>query len=270
MNTTIFSLIAVLLYLVTAARIALPLWRSRVDTPASLALNFGLALAALALHAGSLYHSLLTPAGINLGVFNTFSLVTWLVAVILVGSALFRPLANLAVAVFPCAALAIVLDMLFPSRRILPEEMPRGLDLHIALSLVAYSILTIAALQAAVIAVADHQLRHKRPLKVMRVLPPLTTMETLLFQLLGIGLFLLSLGLISGFMFVHNLFAQHLVHKTVLSVLAWFVFALLLWGRRYRGWRGRTAVRYTLAGFILLMLAFFGSAVVLQLVLHRV
>ena len=95
-------------------------------------------------------------------------------------------------------------------------------------------------------------------------------METLLFQLLAIGLFLLSLGLISGFMFVQDLFAQHLVHKTVLSVLAWLVFAVLLWGRRYRGWRGRTAVRYTLAGFVLLMLAFFGSAVVLQLVLHRV
>ena len=105
---------------------------------------------------------------------------------------------------------------------------------------------------------------------MLRILPPLAAMESLLFQLLAGGLFLLSLGLISGFMFVENLMAQHLVHKTVLSLLAWCVFALLLWGRHQRGWRGRIAVNYTLGGFALLALAFFGSEFVLQLILHRV
>jgi ABC-type uncharacterized transport system permease subunit len=148
--------------------------------------------------------------------------------------------------------------------------MPKGIDLHIALSLVAYSVLMIAAFQAVLIAIADRQLRRKRPLRIMRLLPPLATMEVLLFQLLTVGLFLLTLGLLSGFMFVHDLFAQHLVHKTVLSLLAWLVFAVLLWGRYLRGWRGRIAVRYTLAGFLLLAVGFFGSEVVLQLILKRV
>lgn len=95
-------------------------------------------------------------------------------------------------------------------------------------------------------------------------------METLLFQLIGVGFGLLSVSLLSGLMFLENLFTQHLAHKTVLSILAWIVFAVLLWGRAYRGWRGQVAIRWTLGGFFSLMLAYFGSKMVLEIILDRV
>jgi ABC-type uncharacterized transport system permease subunit len=94
-------------------------------------------------------------------------------------------------------------------------------------------------------------------------------MEALLFELIAVGFFLLSLALVSGFAFLEDMFAQHLVHKTLLSVVSWLVFAGLLWGRFRFGWRGRTAIRGTLTGFVLLMLAYFGSKLVLELILHR-
>jgi ABC-type uncharacterized transport system permease subunit len=94
-------------------------------------------------------------------------------------------------------------------------------------------------------------------------------MESLLFQMLATGIVFLTLSLTSGFIFIENLFAQHLVHKTVLSILAWIIFTGLLIGRSRYGWRGQTAIQWTLIGFILLLLAYFGSKLVLELILHR-
>jgi ABC-type uncharacterized transport system permease subunit len=94
-------------------------------------------------------------------------------------------------------------------------------------------------------------------------------MESLLFQMLGAGIVFLTISLVSGFLFIEDLFAQHLVHKTVLSILAWVIFTGLLMGRRRYGWRGQTAIQWTLIGFVLLLLAYFGSKLVLELILHR-
>ena len=101
------------------------------------------------------------------------------------------------------------------------------------------------------------------------MLPPLQVQESLLFQLIGIGFFMLSLSLVSGVIFIDDIFAQHLVHKTALSLVAWVVFGVLLWGRWRHGWRGRTAIRWSLAGAVVLALAYFGSKLVLELVLGR-
>jgi ABC-type uncharacterized transport system permease subunit len=112
-------------------------------------------------------------------------------------------------------------------------------------------------------------LRHRQFGPWLRALPPLTLTETLLFQLIGAGFSLLTLTLITGALFVDNLFGQHLVHKTVLSIIAWLVFGALLYGRWRHGWRGRRAVNLTLSGMALLVLAFFGTKAVLELILHR-
>jgi len=139
--------------------------------------------------------------------------------------------------------------------------------LLIVLSIMAYSLFAIAAVQAILLAIQDHQLRNRRPGGIIRALPPLQTMEDLLMQLILAGFILLTLALLSGFFFLEDIFAQHLVHKTVLSIAAWLVFATLLWGRWKFGWRGRTAIRWTLGGYIALMLAYFGSKLVLELLL---
>ena len=93
-------------------------------------------------------------------------------------------------------------------------------------------------------------------------------MESLLFGFLWAGWGLLSLSLLSGWLFVEDLLAQHLAHKTLLSCFAWLVFGVLLWGRQQLGWRGHKAIRWTLAGFCLLMLAYFGSKLVREFILH--
>ena len=115
----------------------------------------------------------------------------------------------------------------------------------ILLSILAYGLFTIAVFQALLLLVQDHQLKHKHPSGLIRNFPPLQTMESLLFGFLWAGWTLLSLSLISGWLFVENLFAQHLVHKTLLACLAWIVFSVLLWGRNRLGWRGHKAIRWT-------------------------
>ena len=140
---------------------------------------------------------------------------------------------------------------------------------HIFSSIIAYSLLNIAALQAIFLAIQDQQLRSHHPKRLMLALPPLQAMETLLFQMIAAGIFFLTVSLASGFIFVENLFAQHLVHKTVLSIFAWFIFSGLLVGRLRYGWRGNIAIKWTLIGFVLLLLAYFGSKMVIELILKR-
>jgi ABC-type uncharacterized transport system permease subunit len=139
--------------------------------------------------------------------------------------------------------------------------------MHILISVISYSLLTLAALQAILLAIQNQQLRNRHPGGFVRAMPPLETMECLLFRLIGIGFLLLSISLLSAVPYTQNLVEQHLIHKTVLSITAWVVFAILLWGRWRFGWRGRTAIRWTLGGFAVLMLAYFGSKLVLELII---
>ena len=173
-------------------------------------------------------------------------------------------------ALYPLAALSVLVSALAPGNASPLADIGTGLLLHIGSSVLAYALLTIATLQAAAVALQDHQLRHRHTTGLIEILPPLELMETILFGLVWAGLLLLTLSIGSGMVFLENMFAQHLVHKTVLSIAAWWVFAVLLWGHRQRGWRSRTAVRFTLVGFGSLMLAYFGSKLVLEVILQRV
>ena len=140
---------------------------------------------------------------------------------------------------------------------------------HIVLSAIAYAVLSIAVVLTIALALLDRRLRHRRPLGWLTILPSVEALETGAFQALTVGFALLTLALFSGFVFVEDLFAQHLIHKTVLSCLAWLVFAILLFGRWRFGWRGPTATGWTLSGFALLALAYFGSKIVLETILGR-
>ncbi len=129
-------------------------------------------------------------------------------------------------------------------------------------------MLTLAAVQAIALAVQD-RLLHRHSMATLLRLPPLQLMERLLFQMVAIGFFLLSLTLLTGFWFIDNWLAQHLAHKTVLSIVAWLFFGVLLWGRWRYGWRGRIAIRWALAGYGVLILAYFGTKLVLEQVLQK-
>jgi ABC-type uncharacterized transport system permease subunit len=137
--------------------------------------------------------------------------------------------------------------------------------------MLAYSLLTLAALHAMLMAVAERQLHSGRISRTVASLPPLMTMETLLFRLIAIAFVLLTLTLGSGIVFSESLFGQafRLDHKTVFAIISWLLFGALLFGRRVWGWRGRVALRWTLAGFIALLLAYMGSRFVVEVLLGR-
>lgn len=140
---------------------------------------------------------------------------------------------------------------------------------HIVLSVIAYALLTIAVALAVALGLLDRRLRTRKALGWMKMLPSVEALESGTFQALVAGFAILTLALFSGFIFVDDLFAQHLIHKTVLSCLAWIVFGILLFGRWRFGWRGRTTASWTVSGFALLALAYFGSKIVLEAILGR-
>lgn len=276
MMTLLLSLLAFAAYLFAALQLVFSRPQTSLAEPlpkqaAKPARNWYwyLGLLAMLLHATLLYLDLHTPEGVKLSFFNAASLIMWVMALLWVLSVRVKPVESLGLVLFPLAALSILLAALFPSHSTLHASLQFGTKLHILSSILAYSLLFLGAVQAVFLALQEKQLRRKHPGLVMRRLPPLQVMEQLLFQMLTGGFLLLTASLLSGAMFLEDIFAQHLVHKTILSMLAWGIFALLLWGRWRYGWRGRTAVRWTLIGFTVLMLAYFGSKLVLELILQR-
>jgi ABC-type uncharacterized transport system permease subunit len=267
------GIIAFVLYSVSGLLLARRLFhdRTKPEQPGGLSKLqiIAIGLVAVAFHSVTLYLTLFVDGGLNLGFFNALSLITWLIALLVLLAALSNPIESLGAFLLPLASIAISLEMIFPGKHTLPGVQALELKLHIIMSVLAYSLLSIAAVQSVLLAIQDRHLRNKRPGGFIRSLPPLQTMETLLFQLIGLGLAVLTLSLVSGVVYLEDMFAQHLAHKTILSMTAWVVFATLLWGRWKFGWRGRVAIRWTLSGFFVLLLAYIGSKWVMEIMLGR-
>ncbi|UXI69599.1 cytochrome C assembly family protein [Tahibacter amnicola] len=261
----VLAIIATVLYLAGALAIAQPL----LNRPALVSRSVGLALAGGGVAAHAAAELLRHGGGIDLHFFTALSVVVLLVAALTLAVNIARPVAGLGVIVFPLAASLVTLDILVqPSSQ--PLSLGWQIQLHVAVALLAYAVLSLAAVLAILLLGQERALRnHRLSGGLVRVLPPLTLTEALMFRLVGAGFALLTLTLLSGVLFVENLFAQHLVHKTVLSLVAWVVFGVLLFGRWRFGWRGRRAVRLVLTGMGVLLLGFFGSKFVLELVLQR-
>jgi ABC-type uncharacterized transport system permease subunit len=256
--------LTVALYLAAAVLLG---WRLRAGEAAPSGFRgpaLGLGIAAVLAHGWLLQQGLWQAGGLNLNLGHALSLFSWLSALLLCLLSLRRPLENLGLVLFPFAAAGAALGLAWRGSDAVLVEAGWALQLHIVLSVLAYGVLTLAAVQALVLAVQDRQLHRHRSGGWLRVLPPLQTMEQLLFELTAVGFFLLSLALLSGLVFVEDLLGQHLAHKTFFSALAWLFYALLLWGHWRFGWRGRTATRGTLIGYLALVLAYFGSKFVLE------
>ncbi|MDO1528021.1 cytochrome c biogenesis protein CcsA [Fulvimonas sp. R45] len=263
MSLALPAILSIVLYLASAALLAAPL-TGCPRTPQRLGL--GAATLAVLLHAAVLLGA--HGGRVDLHFFAALSLVAGVVAALTLLVNLTRPVAGLGVIVFPLAALLLALDsFVAPPTRPLPLDWQ--ITLHVAIALLAYSLLSIAAVLAILLAVQERALRAHRPGRLVRALPPLTQTEALLFRLIGAGFVGLTLTLLTGALFVQNIRGQHLAHTIVLSVVAWVIFGALLWGRWRHGWRGTRAVNLTLAGMAVLALAFFGSKFVLEMVLKR-
>lgn len=264
-----FAIVAIVLYLLTSAALTVRLAGAESGLRMSRGLVLLLGFGAVALHAAVLYPDLMTGNGLNLGFFNAASLIALLTVLILLLAALKQPVENLGIPVLPIAAATVALASWNPGQHTAVTSGSWQLDLHILFSVLAYSLFALAAVQAILLAIQDRHLRNRHPGGFIRALPPLQIMERLLFQMIGTGFTLLSAALLTGILFLEDIFSQHLVHKTILSIAAWLIFGILLWGRWKFGWRGRKAIRWTLSGFIFLLLAYFGSKLVLELILNQ-
>jgi ABC-type uncharacterized transport system permease subunit len=243
------GLIATFLYALSSLLLYRQFRGQAAPSRAVLMLPGGLAVAT---HAVGLYFLLVTDQGLRLGLFPVASCMAAVGAGLVLVSSLYRPFQWIGALVFPFAAL-IIPASLWIDTGYNAHPLEHGIGLHVLLSILAYAVLVLSACQALLLMVQDRQLKDGHIRGVMRLFPPMQVMESILF----------------GFMYVDDLFAQHLVHKTVLTLVSWVIFAVLLGGRHLRGWRGRTAVRFTLAGFAVLVVAFFGSQLVLEVILDR-
>lgn len=267
MTLVLPGLIASILYL-AGAGIQFSELRSR--TPSRRIAVLLLGLGGLLLHGYVTYQEIYTETGVNLSLLPMVSLMFLAVTALVLASSLRRPVENLMIALFPLAAISVVLSIVFHEGYTPRVSFSQGFVAHIILSVIAYGLLTLAAIQAGLLSFGDYELRHRR-LSIMKSMPPLQTMEGLLFEMLWAGLVFLSLSIATGFVYMGNREepAEGLVHHTVITLAAWIVFAILLWGRHQLGWRGQTASRWTLSGFALLVLGYFGSKFVLEVLLGR-
>jgi ABC-type uncharacterized transport system permease subunit len=227
-----------------------------------------LSLAAIVAHSDAIVHMMHIDGPFSIGLLEAASLLAWTLAVLACLMAIERQNRVLAAILLASAALGAALT---GAGRNYVESTPPGWELsaHILLSMAAAALLFAAAVTALLLVFLDRRLRTRRLADLPSVLPPLDALEKVMFRLIGAGFVLLTLSLFTGFVFVTNLFTQHLIHKTVLSLIAWAIFGVLLMGRIRFGWRGRTAIGWTLSGFGVLALAYFGAKFVLEDVLGR-
>jgi ABC-type uncharacterized transport system permease subunit len=288
MPSILLHAVAALLY----AALAVHFWRTRWRATARRAAGSArweraAILAPLALHTWLLYQDLVAAPGLRFGFGQALSVTLWLAVLIYWFESLFVTLDGMQALVLPIAAVSVALPAVFPGLESPPYAAALAFRAHLLLAMLAYSLFTIGALHALLMALLERQLHGGRrdaaaPATVgapgggplvgaLAGLPPLLTLERLLFRILAAGFVLLTATLVTGVVFSEELFGQALRfnHKTLFAILSWVIFGALLLGRWRYGWRGRKALRWTLAGFAALLLAYVGSRFVLEVVLGR-
>jgi len=220
---------------------------------------------AVVLHAIALGGDLFADGVLVIGVLDALSLVFWQAAVLMLLAWRQMPITALTCMVFPLAGFSAIAGAWPEGTQAGSGVEDAAIKLHVGLSVFAAGLFTLAAMQSVLVALQNRALHaaHDTPGLLSR-LPPLQSMESALFGALWLAWGVLSAALLTGIVFVDNLFDQHLVHKTLLSVTSWAVLLMLLWGHWRYGWRGRTALRWTWAAYAVLLLAYFGSKFVLE------
>ena len=243
-------------------------WALIHDKPIHKGVSLGLLVVGMLAHAALLYPHVVTLYGLNFNLFNTISLISLFFLFFYVIFSLYRPIVSLGTLAAPTALAGMIVGYIgrAPYRPI--TDISVGLEAHILLSLAAYCVLLMAALQALFLRLQIRELKHQSIHRFwVNKLPSLQSMESLLFDMLLVGFVLLSIALGIGFVYVEDLMAQHLAHKTVFSVLSWLLFGALLLGNWRAGWRGKRAANMTIYAFILLAIGFVGSKFVLEMLL---
>ncbi|WP_044407230.1 cytochrome C assembly family protein [Thiomicrospira microaerophila] len=214
----------------------------------------------LVLHTISLTLTLFTQSGMIFSFGNGLSLIGWIGVFSLLIISLNKPTESLGVFIFPLAACVTLLPLFIGH----PHPIDYSLGFHVVISIFAYSVLGLATAQAILFSIQEKRFQKRKLSNLIRALPPLQVMEKTLIQLIILGFIILSIAILSGAYFIENFFDQKLAHKTFFSILAWFTYALFLWGHFQRGWRGQKAARYTVWAYSFLAISYIGTQGVLM------
>ena len=256
---------------------ALALWLTRpamlaqaLPAPGSSTRTAALAFA-LVIHGMVLSHQLFPDGQMRFGAADALAVMTWLALVFYWVESLSSRLDGLHTLALPVAAVCAAIPVIWPDRHAIGNADNLLFRTHFVMAMTAYSLFTLAALHAMLMSAVERSLHKGRLTRLLDNMPPLLVMEGLLFRLITVAFLLLSATLISGIVFSEQVFGKPLTfnHKTFFAILSWVLFGILLAGRHFRGWRGRLALRWTLGGFFVLLLAYIGTRFVREFVLGR-
>ena len=267
MNHEFPLILATVFYLVAAALLYQSIRKRSVGWRK---LSLAFTAAGVLLHAGTQWSHWFGGDVLDVSLPHLMSLCALVILLLLITSTLNRKALYAAgLVALPLAAAILLLEWILPHEPIALNQVSAGTAVHVVSSVLSFGLLSVAGVYALFVFIIDHLLRRHHLSPLVRTLPPLEVLEDLLFKLIAAGFVVLTVSLLSGMMFINDIFAQHLVHKTILSILAWLVFGVLLFGRWRYGWRGSLAVRLTLVGIVLLLLSYFGTKLVLEVILGR-
>lgn len=244
--------------------------RPAIAAPMQVWERIGIAVA-LAIHALALQSSLFSSEGMRFSFSLSLSLMLWLAVLVYWLESFRSRMDGLQPMVLPLAAVCAALPVVFPQLHLVAHASALGFQLHFLTAMLASSLFTLSALHAIFMGFAERKLHQHKLTRSLASLPPILTMEALLFRMLQLAFALLTLTLGSGLLFSETLFGKALTfdHKTLFAFVAWGVFAILLLGRHFYGWRGRKAQKWLFTGFVILLLAYVGSRFVAEVVLGR-
>jgi ABC-type uncharacterized transport system permease subunit len=242
-------------------------WRKRQQTLPSRA-TLAITLAALTCHGIASYSLLNSGSGLDLSVVPVSTLVAFIIVAVVAIANVRLPVENLYLFLFPISIVVLLAANLTEPGGEPITTLSSNLIFHILLSLAAYSVLMMTACQSIFLAMQEHRLKHPGE-TTFTILPPLETMERLHLVMLWVGLSLLSVSILSGFLFLEDIFARQVLHHVVLTSGAWLIYVIFLCGHYLYGWRGMTAVKWSLSGFTLLLLGYLGSKFVLEYLLNK-
>lgn len=270
MSDPVLNSLAIILYSLSGALVWRRLLKANL-TNTNYKLMLGTATGAIIIHALILYSSLYQNHTLNFALTNMVSLVAWVIAILFIIALISKPIVNLGAIILPLGATSLLAQWLWPGIHLLPAQTSSLQSTHIIVSILAYSLLSLAAVQSMVLFIQEARLHHTQAGRFIRALPPIETMETLMVQMVGIGFLLLTITVVSGVFFSEETFGQPLKlnHHIAISLLAWVTYGMFLVGRWRFGWRGRTAIQWVLGAGILLALGYFGSKFVLEIILQR-
>ena len=229
---------------------------------------FVLAVIAIAVHAAGLFDSLTLGVGINVSLVSSVSLIGPQLAIIGALAAFDSDLRGVAAGLIVLAAPTAIATQT-GTVEVTESGLSWQLQTHVFTAMFAYGLLAAGSILAIYALVQDRRLRAAKLSPVNQLFAPLEKTERVLYGVASAGIAVLAMSMALGITFVENLFAQHLVHKTVLSLIALLVFGILLAGRHFAGWRGKRAIYLYLGGFIILCVAYFGSRYILEVILNR-